>query len=59
MITVHDELGFVCSDIPQEQLKREVKDIQNLMTHSMSAVDIISDVEYTTTKWSEKDEWTE
>jgi hypothetical protein len=29
------------------------------MTHSMSAVDIISDVEYTTTKWSEKDEWTE
>ena len=59
MITVHDELGFVCSDIPQEQLKREVKDIQKLMTHSMSAVDIISDVEYTTTKWSEKDEWTE
>ena len=59
MITVHDELGFVCSDIPHEQLKREVKDIQNLMTHSMSAVDIISDVEYTTTKWSEKDEWTE
>jgi hypothetical protein len=57
MITVHDELGFVCSDIPQEQLKREVKDIQKLMTHSMSAVDIISDVEYTTTKWSEKDEW--
>jgi DNA polymerase-1 len=59
MITVHDELGFVCADIPQEQLKREVKDIQKLMTHSMSAVDIISDVEYTTTKWSEKDEWTE
>jgi hypothetical protein len=59
MITVHDELGFVCSDIPQEQLKREVKDIQKLMTHSMSAVDIISEVEYTTTKWSEKDEWTE
>lgn len=59
MITVHDELGFVCGDIPQEQLKREVKDIQKLMTHSMSAVDIISDVEYTTTKWSEKDEWTE
>lgn len=59
MITVHDELGFVCSDIPQEQLKREVKDIQKLMTHSMSAVDIISDVEYTTTKWSEKDEWKE
>jgi hypothetical protein len=29
------------------------------MTHSMSAVDIVSDVEYTTTKWSEKDEWTE
>lgn len=59
MITVHDELGFVCADIPQEQLKREVKDIQKLMTHSMSAVDIVSDVEYTTTKWSEKDEWTE
>jgi len=59
MITVHDELGFVCGDIPQEQLKREVKDIQKLMTHSMSAVDIVSDVEYTTTKWSEKDEWTE
>jgi len=59
MITVHDELGFVCSNIPQEQLKREVKDIQKIMTHSMSAVDIVSEVEYTKTKWSEKDKWTE
>jgi DNA polymerase I-like protein with 3'-5' exonuclease and polymerase domains len=57
MITVHDEIGFVCGDINKEQLNQEVKDIQKIMTHSMSAVDIISDVEYTTTKWSEKDEW--
>jgi DNA polymerase-1 len=57
MITVHDEIGFVCSDINEQQLDKEVKDIQKIMTHTMSAVDIISDVEYTKTKWSEKDEW--
>jgi len=57
MITVHDEIGFVCGNVNETQLHQEVKDIQKIMTHSMSAIDIISDVEYTTTKWSEKDEW--
>jgi DNA polymerase-1 len=57
MITVHDEIGFVCSDINIDQLNKEVKDIQSIMTHKMTAVDVISEVEYTTTKWSEKEDW--
>lgn len=59
MITVHDEVGFVCAEVPMEQLKQEVKQIQLLMTHKMSAVDVTSDVEFTTTKWSEKEDWKE
>jgi DNA polymerase-1 len=59
MITVHDEVGFVCAEIPMEQLKQEVKQIQQIMTHKMSAVDVTSDVEFTTTKWSEKEDWKE
>ncbi len=59
MITVHDEVGFVCAEIPMEQLKQEVKQIQQLMAHKMSAVDVTSDVEFTTTKWSEKEDWKE
>ena len=57
MISVHDEVGFTCKDIPQAQLEQEVKTIQNIMCHKLSAVDIISDIEYTETKWSEKYDW--
>ncbi len=57
MITVHDEVGFTCTDIPMDQLLKEVDEIQKLMCHALSAVDIISDVEVTTTKWSEKIDW--
>lgn len=57
MISVHDEVGYVVKDIPQEQLAQEVKEIQKLMTHSMTVVDIITDIEYSTTSWSDKKEW--
>ena len=59
MISVHDEVGFLCKDIPEAQLKQEVKEIQNLMCYKLSAVDIITDVEYTEVKWSEKIDWKE
>jgi hypothetical protein len=29
------------------------------MSHKMSAIDVTTDVEFTTTKWSEKEDWTE
>jgi hypothetical protein len=48
---------LTCDDIPTQQLKQEVDDIQQLLTHHMSAVDILVDVEYTKTTWSEKEEW--
>lgn len=57
LISVHDEIGLTCKDIPLPQLIQEVADIRALMCHKMSAVDVVSDVEYTTTKWSEKDDW--
>lgn len=57
MISVHDEVGFTCEDIPEAQLSKEVTEIQALMCHKLSAVDIICDIEYTTTKWSEKIDW--
>lgn len=57
MITVHDEVGFACEDIPETQLIKEVAEIQQIMLHKLSAVDIVCDVEYTTTKWSEKKDW--
>lgn len=57
MISVHDEIGFTCEDIPEVQLQKEVVEIQQIMCHKLSAIDIVSDVEYTTTKWSEKQDW--
>lgn len=57
MISVHDEMGLTCDDIPEAQLIKEVKDIQTIMTYKLSAVDVTSDVEYTQTKWSEKLDW--
>lgn len=57
MISVHDEIGFTCEDIPEAQLIKEVAEIQSLMCHKFTAVDIVTDVEYTTTKWSEKKNW--
>lgn len=57
MITVHDEIGFTCADIPEQQLKQEVEDIRKIMQYDLSAVSIVADVEYTTTCWSEKQEW--
>lgn len=57
MITVHDEIGFTCNDISMQQLKKEVKEIQQLLSYSLSAVNVISDIEYTTTCWSEKQDW--
>lgn len=59
MITIHDEIGFTCDDIPEAQLNTEVKEIQKLLGHKFTAVDIICDVECTTTKWSEKSDWKE
>lgn len=57
MITVHDEIGFTCADIPEQQLKQEVEDIKKIMQYDLSTVSIVADVEYTTTCWSEKQEW--
>ena len=59
LITVHDEIGFTCKDIPNDQLNKEVKEIQALLKHSLSAVDVISDVEVTTTDWGHKEDWIE
>lgn len=59
LITVHDEIGFTCKDIPIVQLNKEVKEIKELLGHSLTAVDIISDVEVTTTNWGEKLDWEE
>lgn len=57
MITVHDEVGLICGDIPEPQLKVEVETIRQLLEHKFSAVDIIADVEYTTTCWASKEDW--
>lgn len=59
VITVHDEIGFACEDIPINQLKQEVKEIQSLMKESLSAIDVIADIEYTTTNWGEKKDYSE
>lgn len=56
-ITVHDEIGLSCKDIPETQLKKEVADIKEIMVYNLTSLNIISDVEYTTTKWSEKIDW--
>lgn len=57
MITVHDEIGFVCADIPEALLIKEVEEIKQLLGYSLSNVDIIADVEVTTTSWSAKEDW--
>lgn len=57
MISVHDELGLLCEDIPRDQLNKEAKEIQAIMTYHLTAVDITVDIEYTETCWSEKKEW--
>ena len=57
MITVHDEVGLICGGIPEPQLKVEVEMIRQLLEHKFSAVDIIADVEYTTTCWANKEDW--
>lgn len=57
MLTVHDEIALTCEDISKDQLEKEVLEIQSIMCHKLSAVDIIADIEYTTTKWSEKKDW--
>lgn len=59
LITVHDEVGFVCDGAPRDQLIKEVNEIKDLMGFQFSAVDIISDVELTTTSWGCKDDWDE
>lgn len=59
IITVHDEIGFTCDDIPISQLNKEVREIQALLGYQLSAVDVLSDIEYTTTCWSEKEDWSE
>lgn len=56
-ITVHDEVGLLCTDIPKEQLNKEVEEIKNIMCHSLSVVDVTSDVEYTITNWASKEDW--
>jgi len=57
LITVHDEIGFTCTDIPEAQLRQEVNEIKELMSYHMSAVDVLADVEYTTTTWADKEDW--
>jgi DNA polymerase I len=59
MICVHDEIGFVCKDIPSKQLQEEVKEIQNILTYKLTYVNLITSVEYTTTKWSQQLKWEE
>lgn len=59
LITVHDEIGFTCKDIPIDQLNKEVKEIKDLLGYSLTAVDVISDVEVTTTNWGCKEDWNE
>lgn len=56
-LTVHDEVALYCDDIPKPQLNKEVKEIQELMTHKLSAVDITVDVEVTETCWADKKDW--
>ena len=59
MLSVHDENGLVCDDIPRKQLDKEAKEIQKIMAYQLSAVDIIVDkIEYTETTWASKKEWT-
>ena len=57
LITVHDEIGFTCDDIPEAQLTKEVEEIKTLMQYHLSAVEVIADVEYSTTCWSDKEDW--
>ena len=57
LINVHDEIGFTCDDIPEDQMDREAKEIQELMTYHMTAVSITVDIEYTTTTWANKKAW--
>jgi DNA polymerase I-like protein with 3'-5' exonuclease and polymerase domains len=57
MITVHDEVGLVCDDIPEQQLKKEAEEIRQRLCYKLTAVDVIADIEYTTTCWSEKQNW--
>lgn len=57
LITVHDEIGLTCKDIPEQQLKKEVLEIQKIMSYELSAVEVIADVEYTTTTWADKEDW--
>ena len=59
LITVHDEIGFTCKDIPIDQLNKEVKEIKDLLGYSLTAVDVVSDVEVTTTNWGCKEDWIE
>ena len=59
LITVHDEIGFTCKDIPIDQLNKEVKEIKDLLGYSLTAVDVVSDVEVTTTNWGCKEDWEE
>lgn len=59
LITVHDEIGFTCKDIPNAQLNKEVAEIKQLLGHSLTAVDVVSDVEVTTTNWGSKEDWEE
>lgn len=53
MISVHDEVGLVVSNPKQE----EIETIKNILTYRLSSVDIIADVEYSDTTWSNKKEW--
>lgn len=57
MLCVHDEVVLTCDDIDPARLNKEVREIQELMTYKLSAVDIVTDVEYATTRWSEKEDW--
>jgi len=57
MLSVHDELGLTCDDIPKAQLDKEVEEIQRIMTYQLTAVDVTVDVEVTETSWADKVEY--
>lgn len=59
IITVHDEIGLTVKDIPIDQLKKEILEIQSIMNEKLSAVEIKADIEITDTDWGHKQDYDE
>lgn len=54
MISVHDEIGFSVKDIPQEQMIKEAKEIQEIMKVELNFVNVVTDIEVSDTNWADK-----